>query len=160
RARVRHRQSRLCSPSCRQGHRAAGVECPGRSRRSVMKRLYVQAGKRVLDIGIAASALVLLSPVTAFVALVVRWRIGRPVLFRQRRPGLHGRPFTILKFRTMRQVAAGSTISDSNRLGITGQVLRATSLDELPQLVNVLRGDMSLVGPRPLLMQYLDRYTP
>jgi sugar transferase EpsL len=117
-------------------------------------------GKRFLDFGVAATALVLLSPVIALVALVVRWRIGRPVLFRQRRPGLHGRPFTILKFRTMRQVAAGSAISDSDRLGITGHVLRATSLDELPQLVNVLRDDMSLVGPRPLLMQYLDRYTP
>ena len=117
-------------------------------------------GKRFADIGVAATALVLLSPVIALVALVVRWRIGRPVLFRQRRPGLHGRPFTILKFRTMRQVAAGSAISDSDRLGITGQVLRAASLDELPQLVNVLKGEMSLVGPRPLLTQYLDRYTP
>jgi len=117
-------------------------------------------GKRFVDIGVAATALVLLSPVIALVALVVRWRIGRPVLFRQRRPGLHGRPFTILKFRTMRKVAAGSAISDADRFGITGQVLRAASLDELPQLVNVLKGEMSLVGPRPLLTQYLDRYTP
>ena len=136
------------------------MERTGRSRGSVVNHSSGYRGKRSVDIGVAATALVLLSPVIALVALVVRWRIGRPVLFRQRRPGLHGRPFTILKFRTMRRVATGSAISDSDRLGITGQVLRATSLDELPQLVNVLKGEMSLVGPRPLLTQYLDRYTP
>ncbi len=126
-----------------------------------MNPLYAHAGKRLLDICIAASALVLLSPVIAFVALVVCCTMGSPVLFRQLRPGLNSRPFTIFKFRTMRQTDAAPAISaDATRLDFTGQLLRATSLDELPQLVNVLRGDMSLVGPRPLLMQYLDRYTP
>jgi lipopolysaccharide/colanic/teichoic acid biosynthesis glycosyltransferase len=118
-----------------------------------------RAGKRLLDVVIATAALTLLCPVMALVALVVRWTLGAPVLFRQQRPGLNGRPFVILKFRTMRE-DDGQTQSDADRLGLTGRVLRALSLDELPQLFNVLRGDMSLVGPRPLLMQYLDRYTP
>jgi Sugar transferases involved in lipopolysaccharide synthesis len=126
-----------------------------------MNHPYARMGKRLLDFCIAATALVLLSPVIALVAIVVRYTMGSPVLFRQLRPGLNGRPFTILKFRTMRQSDASPAISaDADRLGMTGQMLRATSLDELPQLVNVLRGDMSLVGPRPLLMQYLNRYTP
>jgi sugar transferase EpsL len=126
----------------------------------MLNHLYARTGKRLIDVCIAASALVLLSPVIALVALVVRCTMGSPVVFRQLRPGLNGRPFTILKFRTMRQIGAAPAIStDTARLDVTGQLLRATSLDELPQLVNVLRGDMSLVGPRPLLMQYLDRYT-
>jgi lipopolysaccharide/colanic/teichoic acid biosynthesis glycosyltransferase len=105
---------------------------------------------------------VLLSPVIAAVAVAVLVRLGRPVLFRQQRPGLHGRPFTILKFRTMGEArdGTGNLLSDKERLGVFGSFLRAASLDELPELWNVLRGDMSLVGPRPLLMQYLPRYTP
>ena len=113
----------------------------------------------MVDVLIAATALTLLSPVMAVVALVVRCAIGAPVLFRQVRPGLDGRPFVILKFRTMRE-SDDASCTDGDRLDRTGRLLRASSLDELPQLVNVLKGDMSLVGPRPLLMQYLARYTP
>jgi sugar transferase EpsL len=115
--------------------------------------------KRLLDLSVSASALLLLLPVIAIVALAVRWRLGSPILFRQHRPGLHGRPFIILKFRTMQPIDGGAS-ADSDRLGRTGRLLRSLSLDELPQLINVLKGEMSLVGPRPLLMQYLDRYTP
>lgn len=115
--------------------------------------------KRLLDVMVAAALLVLLSPVLLVVAALVRARLGRPVLFCQRRPGLHGRPFVMVKFRTMRDAGAGR-LSDAERLTPFGRLLRATSLDELPELWNVLRGDMSLVGPRPLLMQYLPLYTP
>jgi lipopolysaccharide/colanic/teichoic acid biosynthesis glycosyltransferase len=117
--------------------------------------------KRLTDVVGAAAALVLLSPVIAVVAVAVRVLHGRPVLFRQERPGLDGRPFTIAKFRTMRDAydANGVELPDADRLTRFGRVLRSTSLDELPELVNVLRGEMSLVGPRPLLMEYLDQYT-
>jgi lipopolysaccharide/colanic/teichoic acid biosynthesis glycosyltransferase len=118
--------------------------------------------KRVFDVVIAAVALVVLFPLLVVIAVAVRFRLGDPVLFRQQRPGLHGRPFTLLKFRSMRGDldASGRTLPDSARLTPFGRMLRRTSLDELPELVNVLRGEMSLVGPRPLLMQYLERYTP
>jgi lipopolysaccharide/colanic/teichoic acid biosynthesis glycosyltransferase len=112
--------------------------------------------KRGLDLVVAAAGLVLLAPVIAAVAAVVAATLGRPVLFRQLRPGRDGVPFEIVKFRTMRMVGA----TDSDRLTRTGRWLRSASLDELPTLVNVVRGEMSLVGPRPLLMAYLDRYTP
>lgn len=112
--------------------------------------------KRALDLAVALPALVILSPVMLAVALAVRVALGPGVLFRQTRPGLGGAPFTILKFRTMR--AGGGP--DAERLTPLGRFLRATSLDELPELVNVLRGEMSLVGPRPLLMEYLPLYTP
>ena len=107
-------------------------------------------------------ALTLLAPLLAVVALVVRVTMGSPVFFRQLRPGLRGRPFEILKFRTMTGAPEGhpSAASDAERLTAPGRLLRATSLDEVPELVNVVRGDMSLVGPRPLLMDYLPRYTP
>lgn len=111
--------------------------------------------KRLLDLALALPGLVLLSPVLLLTALCVRLLLGPGVLFRQVRPGLYGRPFTILKFRTMR---AGPG-TDAERLTPFGRFLRGTSLDELPELLNVLAGDMSLVGPRPLLMQYLPRYT-
>jgi lipopolysaccharide/colanic/teichoic acid biosynthesis glycosyltransferase len=118
--------------------------------------------KRALDLLIAVPALVLLSPVLGVIALLVRTTLGKRVLFRQRRPGFHGRPFTLYKFRTMRhgRDATGQPLPDPHRLTRLGRFLRRTSFDELPELWNVIRGDMSLVGPRPLLMEYLDRYTP
>lgn len=118
--------------------------------------------KRAFDLLTAAAALILLAPVLAVVALMVRRRLGAPVLFRQVRPGLHGRPFEMIKFRTMRDAAGpdGRPLPDGERLTPFGRWLRATSLDELPELWNVLRGEMSLVGPRPLLMEYLPLYSP
>jgi sugar transferase EpsL len=118
--------------------------------------------KRVFDITVSAVALVVLAPVMGLIALAVWRTMGRPVLFRQARPGLHGKPFVMYKFRTMRDLrdAEGNLLPDEARLTPFGRWLRATSLDELPELVNVLRGEMSLVGPRPLLMEYLERYTP
>jgi len=118
--------------------------------------------KRALDVVGALLGIVMLSPVMMLVGLLVRLDLGSPVLFRQRRPGLHGRPFVILKFRTMRDLndAGGHRLPDRERLTVLGRRLRKTSLDELPELFNVLRGDMSLVGPRPLLMEYLERYSP
>lgn len=117
---------------------------------------------RLLNLLVAALALVLLLPLLAGVALGVLIFLGRPVLFRQKRPGLGGRPFTLVKFRTMKDIrdADGESLSDAARLTRFGRFLRGTSLDELPELYNVLRGDMNLVGPRPLLMEYLDLYTP
>lgn len=111
--------------------------------------------KRLLDIMLSAPALLLAAPLMLAVALAIRWRMGRPVLFRQQRPGLHGQSFTLYKFRTMR----GGSAPDGQRLTPLGHWLRRFSLDELPQLFNVLKGDMSLVGPRPLLVEYLDVYT-
>jgi sugar transferase EpsL len=124
--------------------------------------MYRTFGKRLLDLVFTISALILLSPALALVALLACLKFGSPVLFRQRRPGLHGRPFTIYKFRTMTDKcdADGNLLPDAERLTSFGRFLRGTSLDELPELFNVLKGHMSLVGPRPLLMQYLDRYTP
>jgi lipopolysaccharide/colanic/teichoic acid biosynthesis glycosyltransferase len=117
--------------------------------------------KRVMDVAGSALGLLVLSPVIAATGLAVRAAHGRPTLFRQTRPGLHGRPFTILKFRTMRPTRPGEVWyeTDERRLTRLGRFLRTTSIDELPELWNVLRGDMSLVGPRPLLLDYLDEYT-
>ncbi|MEQ1076356.1 sugar transferase [Acinetobacter johnsonii] len=116
--------------------------------------------KRLLDIVIASSALVLLSPVYAFVAYKVRKNLGSPVLFRQVRPGLKGKPFEMIKFRSMKDAvdAQGNPLPDSERLTPFGQMLRSSSLDEMPELWNVLKGEMSIVGPRPLLMEYLPLY--
>ena len=118
--------------------------------------------KRLFDIIIAIAGLVILSPLLLFLAIVVRLKIGSPVLFRQQRPGLFGRLFTIYKFRTMLNAfdSKGTPLPDSDRLTVFGKFLRSTSLDELPELFNVLKGDMSIVGPRPLMTKYLDRYTP
>lgn len=118
--------------------------------------------KRLLDLVVTIPGLVLLSPVMLIVALAVAMDLGRPVLFAQIRPGLNGRPFRMYKFRTMRHDvdSNGKLLPDEKRLTPLGRFLRSTSLDELPELWNVLRGDMSLVGPRPLLMEYLDLYTP
>lgn len=117
--------------------------------------------KRLFDLTIAGTALVVLSPVMAITALLVRRYLGSPVLFRQERPGFHGRPFILTKFRTMRDAvsATGEPLPDHERLTAFGRALRKTSLDELPQLISVVRGDMSLVGPRPLLMEYLPIYS-
>jgi lipopolysaccharide/colanic/teichoic acid biosynthesis glycosyltransferase len=118
--------------------------------------------KRAFDIASAAAALVATSPVLAVTAAAVRVRLGKPVLFRHVRPGRDGVPFTMLKFRTMSDArdAAGALLPDADRLTPLGRFLRLSSIDELPELVNVLRGEMSIVGPRPLLVEYLDRYTP
>jgi sugar transferase EpsL len=118
--------------------------------------------KRLLDFLISLVALVLLSPLMLGVAVLVRLKLGSPILFRQTRPGLGGRPFEMVKFRTMRDAydADGKPLPNAERMTRFGRVLRATSLDELPELWNVVKGDMSLVGPRPLLMEYLPLYTP
>jgi len=117
--------------------------------------------KRAIDVVLASLALLCLSPFLLLIAAAVRWRLGSPVIFRQIRPCLHGRPFTLFKFRTMRNATGpdGAPLPDAARLTPLGRLLRAASLDELPELVNVVRGDMSLVGPRPLLMEYLPLYS-
>jgi lipopolysaccharide/colanic/teichoic acid biosynthesis glycosyltransferase len=123
---------------------------------------YARFGKRFLDVGLVVVTAFVWVPIGALVALVVRLGLGKPVLYRQVRPGLQGKPFTINKFRTMKDLtdSDGTPLADAERMTTLGSFLRRTSLDELPALVNVLRGEMSLVGPRPLLVQYLDRYSP
>jgi lipopolysaccharide/colanic/teichoic acid biosynthesis glycosyltransferase len=118
--------------------------------------------KRVFDLSVSLVAVVLLSPLFAIVAAIVGLFLGRPILFRQDRPGLDAKPFTLLKFRTMTcaRGTGGELLPDAQRLTKFGRFLRSTSLDELPELINVIRGEMSLVGPRPLLTEYLERYTP
>jgi lipopolysaccharide/colanic/teichoic acid biosynthesis glycosyltransferase len=118
--------------------------------------------KRLVDVVLSLSALLVLSPLMIGIAILVRWQLGRPIFFCQQRPGLHGEPFTIIKFRTMISELdeTADSLNDAERLARFGQLLRATSLDELPELWNVLVGDMSFVGPRPLLMEYLQLYTP
>ena len=118
--------------------------------------------KRAFDGSAALCGLIVLSPLFVAVSVLVRLSMGRPILFRQHRPGRFARPFMLLKFRTMsdRRDASGKLLPDADRLTPVGRLLRATSLDELPQFWNVLRGDLSLVGPRPLMMQYLPRYSP
>ncbi len=128
-----------------------------------MKRQdFQRAIKRAFDLVASLLALILLSPLLGLIVLTVRLTMGSSALFRQVRPGLRGEPFTIYKFRTMTNArdAQGNLLPDAERLTPFGRFLRSASLDELPEFLNVLKGDMSLVGPRPLLMQYLDRYTP
>ncbi|HCG99646.1 MAG TPA: UDP-galactose phosphate transferase [Actinobacteria bacterium] len=117
--------------------------------------------KQIIDYGAALIGLLLLSPVLIGIAVIIRIIMGKPVLFRQTRPGRDGKPFTMLKFRSMKDIRDdhGALLPDSERLTKFGDFLRSTSLDELPELINVIKGDMSLVGPRPLLMEYLDRYS-
>tara|TARA_R110000850_G_scaffold12930_7_gene42697 strand:- start:5239 stop:5847 length:609 start_codon:yes stop_codon:yes gene_type:complete len=117
--------------------------------------------KRLFDIAGSAFGLLLLSPIILIVVWQVRCKLGSPVFFRQIRPGMHGKPFEMIKFRTMKDIvdAEGNFLPDSERMTALGQLLRATSLDELPELWNVLKGEMSLVGPRPLLMEYLPLYS-
>lgn len=118
--------------------------------------------KRMLDVMVASVGLAVLSVPLMLLGLLVRYKLGRPVLFRMLRPGLHGQPFELVKFRSMKDIRdhEGQLLPDSERLTPFGQFLRSTSLDELPELWNVLKGEMSLVGPRPLLMEYLALYTP
>ena len=118
--------------------------------------------KRLLDLAVALGAMIVAAPLILILAALVRYNLGSPVLFRQTRPGRHGHPFVLVKFRTMRDAygADGKPLDDSERLTRFGRFLRASSLDELPGLWNVVTGDMSLVGPRPLLMEYLPLYSP
>ncbi len=118
--------------------------------------------KRVLDLAVAGLWTIILSPLMSLIALLIWLSMGQPIFFRQNRPGWHGKPFEMIKFRTMAHCrdAQGLLLPDHERLTPLGKLLRSLSLDELPELFNVLQGDMSLVGPRPLLMRYLDRYTP
>ena len=124
--------------------------------------MYSPTLKRLFDLLVTLPALLVLAPFLLLLALLVRLKLGAPVLFRQQRPGLHGKPFTLYKFRTMTDArdAQGNLLPDAERLTAFGRFLRSYSLDELPEFFNVLKGEMSLVGPRPLLMQYLPRYTP
>jgi lipopolysaccharide/colanic/teichoic acid biosynthesis glycosyltransferase len=122
----------------------------------------VPVSKRLFDLLLSLPLMLLISPLLAGLGLLIRVRLGSPVLFRQIRPGLHARPFTIYKFRTMTDArdASGSLLADAERMTGLGRWLRSASLDDLPNLFNVLRGEMSLVGPRPLLTAYLERYSP
>lgn len=126
------------------------------------ERMLSGAVKRTFDLALGGVALVALAPVMVVAAVLVRNRLGSPVLFRQVRPGLRGKPFEMIKFRTMLDTIGpdGQPLSDAERLTPFGAFLRSTSVDELPELWNVLRGEMSLVGPRPLLMDYLPLYSP
>jgi lipopolysaccharide/colanic/teichoic acid biosynthesis glycosyltransferase len=128
------------------------------------KKLFpagIPKAKRLLDLLLTLPGLVLISPILLIIAILVRWRLGSPVLFRQTRPGYKGQLFSVYKFRTMTDTRneSGQLLTDKERLSKLGQFLRSFSLDELPELFNVLRGEMSLVGPRPLLVQYLERYS-
>ena len=118
--------------------------------------------KRVFDLSVGVVALLLLSPLMLLIGLLVAAFLGRPIVFRQQRPGLNGQLFTLLKFRTMANPVGSSeeSLRDSARITSFGRLLRSTSLDELPELINVIRGEMSIVGPRPLLVRYLERYSP
>ena len=140
-----------------------GLSPTSYSRRESGHRLgYRRLGKRLLDIVISSIGLIVLAPVIALTSVLVQYKLGAPVLFRQPRPGLHAKPFRLLKLRTMTNArdGEGRLLPDGLRLPPIGRLLRSLSLDELPELLNVLRGEMSIVGPRPLLMQYLDRYSP
>jgi len=118
--------------------------------------------KRIFDLTLTIPAYLLLSPLIILIAVIIRLTMGKPIFFRQIRPGFHGKPFTIYKFRTMLNAydKNGNLLPDKERLTRFGKFLRSTSLDELPELFNILKGEMSIVGPRPLLMQYLERYSP
>jgi len=122
----------------------------------------IPPSKRIFDLVLTIPGIILISPVIVILAMLVRVKLGSPILFRQQRPGYKGRLFTLNKFRSMtdQRAPGGSLLPDSERLTTLGRFLRSSSLDELPELLNVLKGEMSLVGPRPLLVAYLDRYSP
>lgn len=126
------------------------------------KSLYARYGKRMLDFAISSCALIVASPVMLGTYMLVKKKLGTPVFFRQERPGLHGKIFKMYKFRTMTDArdVDGNLLPDAERRTEFGQMLRKTSLDELPELINIWKGDMSLIGPRPLLVKYLPYYTP
>jgi sugar transferase EpsL len=129
---------------------------------SAKKYKHISISKRILDLVLALPAILILLPVLFIIAILVRMNYGNPIMFRQKRPGYLGKPFWVYKFRTMTNAldADKNLLPDSERITHLGRFLRSYSLDELPELFNVLRGEMSWVGPRPLLMQYLDRYSP
>jgi sugar transferase EpsL len=126
------------------------------------KSISIPVSKRLLDLFLTIPGIVILSPLLLVIALLIILKIGSPILFRQKRPGYLGKPFWVYKFRTMTNAhdPQGSLLPDSQRITRLGHFLRSTSLDELPEMFNVMRGEMSWVGPRPLLMQYLERYSP
>jgi len=126
------------------------------------QRRLQKLGKRVLDVVAVIAGAIVLWPLFILLVCMIRLKLGKPLFFKQIRPGLHGKPFTLYKFRSMTDARDenGNLLPDAKRLTPLGRFLRSSSLDELPELWNVLKGDMSLVGPRPLLMQYLERYTP
>jgi sugar transferase EpsL len=122
----------------------------------------VPISKRIIDVALALPGMVILSPLFLIIAILVGLNYGPPIIFRQKRPGYLGKPFWVYKFRTMTNALdqVNNLLPDSERITRLGRILRSFSLDELPELFNVLKGEMSLVGPRPLLMQYLERYSP
>lgn len=130
--------------------------------RNKLRQAYIAFGKQLFDLLLACFALTLLMPILLLAYVLVRWNLGNPVFYKQWRPGRNGTPFLLYKFRTMREDTddKGHLLPDNKRLTGVGKLLRSTSIDELPELWNVIKGDMSLIGPRPLLMEYLDRYTP
>lgn len=140
----------------------AGGGVSGKNKKSRQDGTLYGCAKRAVDVLASAAGLLATAPLTVPAAVGILATMGRPIFFRQRRPGLRGEPFDILKFRTMRNLKPGEDMlgSDADRITRLGAFLRATSIDELPTLLNVLLGDMSLVGPRPLLMRYLERYSP
>ncbi len=127
-----------------------------------LKNSFVPLSKRILDVVLSILAILILSPLFLLVTILVMINFGTPIIFRQQRPGHNGKPFWVYKFRTMTNAHddQDNLLPDSQRITRTGKFLRSYSLDELPELFNILRGEMSLVGPRPLLMQYLERYSP
>lgn len=126
-----------------------------------MHIFYKKYGKRVFDLCCVIPGLIIISPILLLISLLVYFKFGSPILFRQKRPDINCKPFTIYKFRTMKDIrdGNGNLLSDEKRLTPFGSILRSTSLDEFPELFNVLKSDMSLVGPRPLLMEYVERYS-
>jgi sugar transferase EpsL len=154
----------MSSASAHRRRRCAlwGFGCDAGSAALPIPRVGVPLTKRIVDILVSAIGLVALAPLLALLAFLIIVSQGSPILFRQQRPGLRGEPFMLYKFRTMREYGTteGRMRSDADRLTPFGRLLRRSSLDELPELYNVLRGEMSLVGPRPLLMEYLTLYTP
>lgn len=122
----------------------------------------IPLSKRIFDLIVTSAGLIIISPVLLLIGLIIWLRHGSPIFYRQTRPGYHAAPFSVIKFRTMSSIRSqeGNLLPDAQRITGIGGFLRSASIDELPELINVLKGDMSLVGPRPLLMQYLDRYSP